>query len=134
MKMTIALTLALFLACSSADAVAGTPGVVAVNAASAVAPWFTPAQIARTQELARVEQARTDKARADAAAEVAALVPACVTQSKIEPGKIKQLAWIDSALDRRAYVMTAGWATMPQDRSGNLELAEACANALATMR
>ena len=65
----------------------------------------------------------------------AALLPVCVIQSRADPeaiAKTQHIGALSSLYERRAFVMRAGWATMPAMQSPNSDLAAACAALLAT--
>ena len=67
------------------------------------------------------------------AAVVRALVPICVARAQMDPEMeplLQQLGGMTSKWDRRAFVVKAGWANMPGSEISNVELAEACAQAL----
>jgi 2-oxo-4-hydroxy-4-carboxy--5-ureidoimidazoline (OHCU) decarboxylase len=69
------------------------------------------------------------------AAVTAALLPVCVIQSRADPeaiAKTQHVGALSSLYERRAFVMKAGWATMPATQSPNSDLAAACAAVLAT--
>jgi len=69
------------------------------------------------------------------AAVIAALLPVCISQSKADPeaiAKTQHLSALSFWYDRRDFVMKTGWATMPAAQSPNGDLAEACAELVAT--
>jgi hypothetical protein len=68
------------------------------------------------------------------AAVIAALLPVCVSQSRVDPeaiARIQHVGALSSIYERRAFVMSTGWATMPGAQSPNSDLAAACAEVLA---
>ena len=59
-----------------------------------------------------------------------ALAPVCVSQSREDPQKLKDLAKIGYPYARQQFVVKSGWATMPGSDEPNSDLAAACAKLL----
>jgi hypothetical protein len=65
---------------------------------------------------------------------IEALVPICVSQQKKDPEsatKLTQLVGMKTSYEQRDFVMTAGWATMPEGSEPNRDVASQCAELLA---
>lgn len=59
-----------------------------------------------------------------------ALVPVCVSQSREDPQKLKELAGMSYPYERQQFVVKSGWATMPGSDKPSADLAAACAKLL----
>jgi hypothetical protein len=65
---------------------------------------------------------------------IGALVPICLSQQKNDPesaAKLTQLVGMKTSYEQRDFVMTAGWATMPEGSEPNRDVASQCADLLA---
>ena len=65
---------------------------------------------------------------------VDALVPICLSQQKSDPNanaKLAQLSDMNTSYEQRDFVMSSGWATMPESAEPNRDVATLCAEALA---
>lgn len=65
---------------------------------------------------------------------VEALVPICLSQQKRDPdatAKLAQLAEMRTSYEQRDFVISSGWATMPEGNEPNRDVATLCAETLA---
>ena len=65
---------------------------------------------------------------------VDALVPICVSQQKNDPdaaAKLTQLVGMKTSYEQRDFVISAGWATMPEAGEPDRDVASQCAAILA---
>lgn len=65
---------------------------------------------------------------------VEALVPICLSQQKKDPdsaAKLTQLVGMSNSYQQRDFVMSSGWATMPEAAEPNRDVATLCAETLA---
>jgi len=65
---------------------------------------------------------------------IEALVPFCLSQQKNDPAsaaKLTQLVGMKTSYEQRDFVMTSGWATMPEAAQPDREVATQCADLLA---
>jgi hypothetical protein len=63
-----------------------------------------------------------------------ALVPICLSQQKKDPdssSKLTQLVGMKTSYEQRDFVMTSGWATMPEASEPDRDVASQCADVLA---
>lgn len=63
-----------------------------------------------------------------------ALIPVCVNNQRIDPegaGKLAALTALKTSYEQRDFVMKSGWATIPDTKQPDRDLAAACADALA---
>ena len=64
---------------------------------------------------------------------IEALVPICLSQQKNDPNaaaKLTEMASMSNAYQQRDFVISAGWATMPQATEPNRDVALLCAETL----
>lgn len=64
---------------------------------------------------------------------IEALVPICLAQQKSDPdsaAKLTQLAGMTTSYEQRDFVMTSGWATIPEAGEPNRDVATQCADLL----
>jgi hypothetical protein len=65
---------------------------------------------------------------------IEALVPICLSQQKNDPesgAKLTQLAGMKTSYEQRDFVITSGWATMPEASEPDRDVASQCADILA---
>jgi hypothetical protein len=65
---------------------------------------------------------------------IEALVPICLSQQKNDPAsaaKLTELVAMKTSYEQRDFVMTAGWATMPEAAQPDRDVATQCADLLA---
>ena len=63
-----------------------------------------------------------------------ALVPICLSQQKKDPestAKLTQLVAMKTSYEQRDFVMSSGWATMPEAGEPDRDVASQCADVLA---
>lgn len=63
-----------------------------------------------------------------------ALVPICLSQQKSDPNstaKLTQLVAMKTSYEQRDFVMSSGWATMPEAKEPDRDVASQCADLLA---